>query len=184
MVEFLHQLFGKAAVDQFAACFFICAGILLPVFLPMRFRKVKKPGARLWPVVVVSLVLGEALVALGGLVLSSKEKLAINAIEDAGGTITRDETMPGKPVVRVDFEWRFRRGYDLGSLRPHLERLPQLRHLRITSRAMVLDTDLIHLEGLQQVKTIELYRAGESQISNSAIERLQKKLPDAHIVCP
>jgi hypothetical protein len=181
LVELIQQLFGKARVDQISAWFFIFAGILMPVFVPIRVRKVMKPGRRLWPVVVVSLVFGVALVALGFVLLSSKDKLANYAIEDAGGTIVRDDKVPGRPVIRVDFEWPLRRGYDLASLRPHLENLPELRHLRITRRVGLSGADLVHLQGLKQVKSIELY-AEFRQISKSAVERLQRKLPDARIV--
>jgi hypothetical protein len=176
--ELLKAFLGKARFEQFGAWYLICFGVVVLVLLPIRLWRVKRQTHRPWLWVLVSLLPGVALVALGGVVMANKGVSATDAIQDAGGDMTRDETMPGKPVVRVDFERGFRRWYDLASLRPHLEGLPQLRHLRIASWARVSGADLVHLEGLTQVKTIELY----GPISKSAIERLRKKLPDAHIV--
>jgi hypothetical protein len=177
--EVLKQLVGEARVDQFFAWCFIVGGILLPVLLPIRISRGKRPDRWLWPGVPISLVLGGALVALGGVVLSDKEKLAVAAIRDAGGDLIKDENAPGKPVVRVDFEWGFRRGYNLATLRPHLERLPQLRYLRITSWAKLSDADLVDLEGLKQLNTIEL---GANPVSLAGVKRLRQKLTNTRIV--
>jgi hypothetical protein len=177
VLKLLEAIFGNATVDQFGALCLIGWGIFLVVRVLLRYGSGKLPGShpRLW--VLFCLLLGVALVALGGVVMASNKQLAIAAIQDAGGEITRDETMPDRPVVRVDFDRPFRRGATLAGLRPHLESLPQLRYLRITSLAMISDADLVHLEGLTQLKTLELYGA----LSRSGIERLQKKLPNTQI---
>jgi hypothetical protein len=179
--ELLRHLLGEARYREFGAWFFILAGSLMPVLLPMRISsisKVKGTKFRLWPGVIVGLVSGAALVALGAVMLPSKNELAIPAIQDAGGAITRDEKLPGKPVVRVDFEMGFKKGYNLASLRPHLESLPELRSLRISSWAQISDADLIYLEALTQLETMELYG---SSITEAGIERLRKKLPNVRI---
>jgi hypothetical protein len=110
---------------------------------------------------------------------------AIAEITQAGGHVQVDENAPGRPVVRVDLEGLKRTGFvithlgddGLASLRPHLESLPRLRYLRITSMARISDAGLRHLEGLTQLETLELY----GFITEAGVERLRKKLPNVRI---
>ncbi len=113
------------------------------------------------------------------------QDLAVTEITQAGGSVQVDEKAPGKPVVRVDFDGLKRTGFafshlgddGLARVRPHLESLPRLRYLRITSIARISDAGLRHLEGLTQLETLELY----GYLTESGVERLRKKLPNVHI---
>jgi hypothetical protein len=102
---------------------------------------------------------------------------AVQEISEAGGRVEVDENKQDRPPVRVEFEGPL--GDDgLARVRPHLESLPRLRHLRITSMAMISDAGLKSLEKLTQLETIELYGGA---ITESGINALRKKLPSVQI---
>jgi len=112
---------------------------------------------------------------------------AIHEIAEAGGSVQVDESAPDKPVVRVDCEGLKKTGFatfaplgddGLAQVRPYLEGLPRLRYLRISSWAYISDAGLAHLEGLSQLETIELYG---DRITESGVNRLRQKLPNARI---
>jgi hypothetical protein len=143
---------------------------------------------------------GVAAVMFAGLLLrlffpgsgKTGQELAIYEIKQAGGRVEFDEGAPGKPVVRVDLEGVKKTGFmtfaplgddGLAQLRPHLESLPRLRYVRITSTAMISDAGLKHLEGLTQLETMELYAnwLSGSRITESGVERLRKQLPTVRI---
>jgi hypothetical protein len=120
------------------------------------------------------------------------QERAVAAIKQAGGELEVDENAPDKPVVRVNFEGLKRTGFStftplgddgLAELRPHLENLPRLRYLRFPSMAMISDAGLMHLEGLTQLETIELYGnwLSGSKVTESGVDRLRTKLPNVRI---
>jgi hypothetical protein len=103
---------------------------------------------------------------------------AVLEITQVGGHVQIDNTSLEKPVVRIDFEGPLLGNDGLARVRPYFESLPRLRHMRITSMAMISDADLVHLEGLTQLDTLELYGVG---ITESGVDRLRKKLPNVQI---
>src|SRR5262249_26583092 len=127
-------------------------------------------------------------------------ELTITEIELDGSTITVDETSPDKPIVRIDFDRPKRSGpHDFGylgeedwaRLRPHLESLPELRHLRICGIPGITQPSLQHLEGLTQLEVLEIYatwippeRSPDpgKPVTEAAVEELKKKLPNTKIV--
>jgi len=115
------------------------------------------------------------------------QELAIYEITKAGGRVQVDESAPDKPVVRVDFEEPRKTGLmsfgplgndGLAHVRPYLEGLPRLHTLRISSWAGISDPGLVQLEGLTQLKTIELYG---NRITESGVSGLRKKLSNIQI---
>jgi hypothetical protein len=122
----------------------------------------------------------------------TSESRAVDELKKAGAEVYFDEKVASKPVVRVDFEKLARTGLlshnalgddGLERVRPRLEALPELRHLRIGGSAGISDAGLRHLEGLTQLKTLELYGGGfkGSRITAEGVDRLRKALPGVHI---
>jgi hypothetical protein len=117
----------------------------------------------------------------------SGQDRALQEIKEAGGTVQVDDKAADRPVVRVDFDGLRKTGFmkfgplgndGLDHVRPSLEGLPHLRHLRITSMAMISDAGLVQLEGLTQLETLELHGG---QITEAGLDRLRKKLPQVKI---
>jgi hypothetical protein len=139
----------------------------------------------------VALSSGLAALFFPGCYKSGRE-LAVYEIERAGGRVEVDQGAPGKPIVRIDFERSKRIGVttfgsmqdeDWARLRPHLEALPRLRYIRITSMSSISDTGLTSLEGLKQLESLELYPnwTDGRAVTEAGVQRLRAKLPDVHI---
>jgi hypothetical protein len=88
-----------------------------------------------------------------GKVAQQEEAAAVEAVEQVGGGVDRDEKAPGRPVVYVGFSHTVANG-DLDTLRA-FSRLTTLtlNHTDIT------DAGLKPLEGLTQLKTLSIWQA-------------------------
>jgi hypothetical protein len=99
------------------------------------------------------------------------------SIGDAGGSVQVDETAPGKPIVAVDFDF-LPDDAKLLAVKPTLESLPQLRRIKISKFSNVTDAGLLHLKGLTQLDSIDLYCLG---VTTAGVEDLRKALPDVKV---
>jgi hypothetical protein len=98
--------------------------------------------------------------------VESREK-ALAAIQREGVEIERDESAPGKPVVRIVF------GSEAEATDADLARLksiPELRSLAIVSRG-VTDAGLVHLKGLTKLRSVYF---GLCAITDQGLEPLQQ----------
>jgi hypothetical protein len=176
------HLFTKLLPDEAVPWFLVALGLLLAAVstsLFLLFRRERQPGERPGLGLIIYWGIGGILVVAGLWRLSKAEPQdrAVAAIKRFHGEVMVDEKAATKPVVRVDFD---RPIYDdgLGQLTPHLRALPQLRHLRITSMALITDAGLKHLEGLTQLETIEVYGF---KITAAAVEDLKRRLPNVKV---
>jgi hypothetical protein len=94
----------------------------------------------------------------------SEEQTAIQAIEKLGGTITRDDKQPGRPVVAVDLSGS-RNSVVTDAELKDLEELEQLQTLHL-SWTQVTDAGLKNLEELEQLQT--LHPTPQPSLSSSA----------------
>ena len=124
------------------------------------------------------------------------EDKAAALVERLGGTVTRDETRPGKPVVAVDLYARRVTGTDLRALAPlqNLARLDltytgitsaelkelapfqQLTTLKLSGRT-VTDDGLPELSGLRNLQILDLTRTG---ITDAGLKKLGAALEAHH----
>jgi hypothetical protein len=193
LLRYLEDLLGKSQL--FALC--LCLGSIAAVGGLIRVWWLRRQRMPITNGTANTCVIGVlwAILGLLGLLLSllpetdtAKENKAIDAIKQAGGTITLDKNLPDNPVVRVDLDSFSRRPSSLESLRPHLENLPQLRYLRITGSSGMLRSDALrHLEGLTQLETIDLESGwkplgGGEPLDKESIARLHQKLPNVKIL--
>jgi hypothetical protein len=123
--------------------------------------------------------------ALFGPPRETEQERAVKAIEAAGGSVTRDGDRPGAPVVRVDLDSltkdlrpRFLGDEDLARLRPGLEALTDLRHVRIGSMTTVTDAGLRQLQGLPRLKVLELYCR---DVTPQGLEDFRRSRPDVTV---
>jgi hypothetical protein len=167
----LHTLFeavfGEDSGWTVFAWLLIIAGALLTgcaawVALPA-WRETARREPR-WPALAF-LGVAVALAATGLWLLlkpdqRSGQERAVAAIKRLQGEVTRDDQVPGQPVVKVSFResqapLRGLTDTGLASLRPHLEALSQLRELDLC-RTDITDKGLSELRGLTQLKTLIL----------------------------
>ena len=104
------------------------------------------------------------------------EASAVKAVEKLGGKVTRDDKLPGKPVI----------GVNLGGLVPgkvtdaglkELADLKQLTTLELQS-SPVTDAGLKELADLKQLTSLSLY---QTQVTADGVADLQKALPGCKI---
>ncbi len=121
------------------------------------------------------------------------QEQAVAAIQSLQGEITRDETKPGKPVVKVSFrDSMFRRDSlfgrrglddaDLPGLEPDLQALTELRDLDLV-RANITDKGLPYLKSLTHLKTLQLGSRWSfgSNLTRRAVDELRQALPQTEI---
>jgi internalin A len=125
------------------------------------------------------------------------EASAVKAVQKLGGTVTRDDKLPGKPVIGVHFN--FKPVTDVGW--KELADLKQLTTLNLTATAVtgaglkelkdlkqltslylydtkVTDAGLKELKDLKQLTTVELTF---TQVTDAGVADLQKALPGCKI---
>jgi hypothetical protein len=121
--------------------------------------------------------------------IRTPQERAVQAIKAAEGEVSYDSRRPDKPVVRVSFRDARPGGLlggalsdgDLGSLRPHLEALSQLRHLDLAHTELT-DAGLVHLYGLAQLETLSLgggFRP--TRLTDAAVAKLRAALPHTKV---
>jgi hypothetical protein len=156
----------------------VAIGLLVAAYATSLFLE-NQPGAWRWSGPGLVLLVVGGVFAAAGLwlfcTLGPQDK-AVSAIKQLKGKVIVDETAPGKPVVRVDIDTPSKGR--LGQIIPHLQALPHLRHLRITSMAFIDDTGLEHLQELTKLETLEVY---SYSITESGVNNLKKRLPNVKV---
>ena len=129
---------------------------------------------------------------------SAQEEKAVKAIEALGGKVTRDEKLPGRPVVQVNLggtkitdaglkelkELKGLRALNLTSTQitdAGLKDLKELRGLRFLAldRTQITDAGLKDLKELKDLQTLYLY---ENQITDAGLMDL-KELKGLKFLC-
>src|SRR5438093_1309967 len=92
------------------------------------------------------------------------EASAVKAVEKLGGKVTRDDKLPGKPVIGV-------RLHEIGVADAALKELADLKQLTWLSLTVcrVTDAGLKELKHLKQLNTVIL---GESQVTDAGLKEL------------
>jgi hypothetical protein len=133
--------------------------------------------------------------ALWDVMWRTDEERAIRAIMLANGTIVRDDTTSGQPIVKVSFRMaqpRHESGYfndnNLRDVMPHLQALAQLRELDL-SDTEITEAGISSLSRLQDLKRISLGSTDplevskkEREVSPKAVEALRKDMPNTEII--
>jgi thiol-disulfide isomerase/thioredoxin len=88
----------------------------------------------------------------------------VQRVEELGGKVTRDQTIPGMPVVGMDLSGTAVTDADLSLLSD----LPQLRTLNL-HRTGVSDAGLQHLKSLSSLTTLTI---GDTRITNAGLKAL------------
>ena len=104
---------------------------------------------------------------------SAREEKAVQAIEVLGGLVTRDETLPGRPVVEVDLS---RTPITDASLE-QLKELKDLRELRL-SETPITDAGL---KNLKEFKGLEYLDLTGTPITDAGLKDLKQALPKTTI---
>jgi hypothetical protein len=102
---------------------------------------------------------------------SGPDAAALAAIEDLGGKITRDARRPGRPVVRIEFQFKQLKDAALALLRPFVE----LETLHLDSTG-ITGAGLVHLKPLTRLRRLGLSAnalTDESLAVLPALERLE-----------
>ena len=150
--------------------------------------------------VIALLVTLAAFLAGCGQPQAVREEKAVSAIIKLGGTVTRDEKLPGRPVV----------GVKLGNYRvtdPDLKILKEFEGLQTLDLAnsRITDVGLKELKGLKglkwlglngtritdaglkelkELKGLEMLRLDHTQITDAGLKDLKQALPEASIYGP
>ena len=101
------------------------------------------------------------------------EASAVKAVEKLGGKITRDDKLPGKPVIGVDL-------YGAQVTDAGLKELKDLNQLTSLDlhQTQVTDAGLKELKDLKQLTSLNVY---ETQVTANGVADLQKALPGCKI---
>lgn len=151
--------------------------------LPVRSRRTNKidkskswkSGRKSKPNLLIGLSAGGGLllvVAFVWLLLPSRpdgdvaNHSAVAAIEDLGGEVTFDETVPGKPAIGVTLGWS--KPVTDASLE-HFKELTSLRRLSFRG-PVVTDTELLHLKGIKNLQHLSLY---ETKVTDAGLVHLK-----------
>ena len=116
-------------------------------------------------------------VLLGLLVLAvagrADEAAAVKAIQKLGGKVTRDDKLPGKPVVAVDLRSTLTTDADLNVLK-------ECKHLQVLDLGVtqVTDAGLKELKKLRQLQELDL---SGTKVTGAGVADLQKALPKCRI---
>jgi internalin A len=97
---------------------------------------------------------------------SAREEKAVKAIEALGGRVTRDETLPGRPVVEVDLIETNAQDSDLKILKE----LKGLQHLYL-SDTPITDAGLKDLKELKELQTLFL---DGTKITDAGLKELKE----------
>ena len=101
------------------------------------------------------------------------EASAVKAVEKLGGKVTRDDKLPGKPVIGV-------RLHEIGVADAALKELADLKQLTWLSLTVcrVTDAGLKELKDLKQLTSLNL---AETKVTADGVADLQKALPGCKI---
>ena len=101
------------------------------------------------------------------------EASAVKAIEKLGGKVTRDDKLPGKPVIGVHL-------HEIGVTDAALKELKDLKQLTWLSLTVtqVTDAGLKELANLKQLTSLNLIH---TKVTDDGVADLQKALPGCHI---
>ena len=102
------------------------------------------------------------------------EDKAVKFVEGLKGKVTRDDTQPGKPVVKVELTGT--EVTDAGV--KELAALKNLTNLNL-SFTKVTDAGVKELAALKNLTTLDL---GETKVTDAGVKELQKALPKCKIV--
>ena len=102
------------------------------------------------------------------------EASAVKAVEKLGGRVARDDKLPGKPVVGVDFT----RVQVTDAGLKELADLKQLTWLRLTDASDVTDAGLKELKDLKQLTSLDL---SGTKVTADGVADLQKARPGCKI---
>ncbi len=98
--------------------------------------------------------------------VDSKRERAVAEVARLGGTIEFDETISGKPVIKVDLHGTQVTDADLKFLRD----LPELRTLDL-HLTQIGDASVANLKNLTKLQTLNLFR---TQLSDNGLAHLKK----------
>ena len=101
------------------------------------------------------------------------EASAVKAVEKLGGTVTRDDKLPGKPVIGVNLAGTQVTDASLKELKD----LKQLTTLNLAF-AQVTDADLKELKDLKQLTSLNLIHV---KVTDDGVAALRKALPGCKI---
>ena len=101
------------------------------------------------------------------------EASAVKAVENLGGKVTRDDKLPGKPVIGVHL-------HEIGVTDAALKELADLKQLTWLSLTVtrVTDAGLKELADLKQLTTLNLE---DTKVTADGVADLQKALPGCKI---
>ena len=101
------------------------------------------------------------------------EASAVKAVENLGGKVTRDDKLPGKPVIGVHL-------HEIGVTDAALKELADLKQLTWLSLAgtRVTDAGLKELKDLKQLTRLNL---ADTKVTDDGVAELQKALPGCKI---
>ena len=105
-----------------------------------------------------------------------REERAVNAILKLDGKVTRDETLPGRPVVLVDLCGT--KITDAG-----LKDLKELKGLQtlFLCETKITDAGLKDLKELKELKGLRKLDLGGTKITNAGLKDLKQALPKTYI---
>ncbi len=98
------------------------------------------------------------------------EASAVKAVEKLGGKVTRDDKLPGKPVIGVNF-FNFH-GSDAGLKNAGLKELKDLKQLT----TLYLNSTQVTNEGLKELKHLEKLTTlslGVTQVTDAGLKELK-----------
>ena len=107
---------------------------------------------------------------------ADQEEKAVNAILQLGGRVTRDENLPGRPVVKVDLG--LPRITDAGL--KDLKELKGLRELWLDS-TKITDAGLKELKELKELERLEL---SSTKVTDAGLKELKQALPKTQVFGP
>src|SRR5438270_804408 len=101
------------------------------------------------------------------------EASAVKAVENLGGKVTRDDKLPGKPVIGVHF-------HEIGVTDAALKELADLKQLTslYLGSTQVTDAGLKELKDLKQLTRLNL---ADTKVTDDGVAELQKALPGCKI---
>jgi len=117
-----------------------------------------------------------ALLILSSGAARADEASAVKAVEKLGGKVTRDDKLPGKPVIEVNLAFAHVTDASLKELKG-LKDLKQLTSLALYN-SQVTDAGLKELKDLKQLTTLHL---GGARVTDAGVKELQAALPHCKI---
>ena len=102
------------------------------------------------------------------------EASAVKAVEKLGGRVTRDDKLPGKPVIGVNLAGTNVTDAGLKELKD----FKQLTSLDVSWSKQVTDAGLKELKDLKQLTRLNL---ADTKVTDDGVAELQKALPGCKI---